>query len=1030
MKKALIPASVLLTIFLAFTFTQGLDIEAVSSRTVTIEKLHGQPLVIPGITVVGNDSIYLSSLELKGTWQKTSYPAVPWPWQAMQWYSNVNDDNPLAPLNWTGITFDTTWAVANVTGGGTYTISKTLTQSFLNGVWSSNTLTGWLAKTNTWSVEVYTKSGATATLAKTLGFNPATGDTAFRRASFEVIYKATGRGVYPAATPAVPDSLMTALAQSRIYFSSGQADRAFKVPVGTDSLVFVFKNGATSFASYSAPVVISTYAQSGLVPEIQIVSPTPPAGYFAAGDTIAFNANLFNNGGDTLKWWLSPTTYGIQRMELIVSGPKRDYVTIFPLRYLVNNYAFQYDSLTGGTYNNNPIKFKLPATLPGGNGTYTIYLSPRRIYGETVTKAVIKDFQVGTAVVDQLPVSSATAGQSCATCHGVNGPTGHHGAAGAEQCLVCHVDGFRTIYGFSEFVHSFHHNDPLVNLPLGDCNACHLNNSQNQFTSDAEDVCTSCHGFVPYFPEDHAASVPLYASTGMSCATLNCHAGGTIGVFKNISETHAGLPAKYAPVNVSAKKTNSAPVIDGIKDPIWNLADSVITKTGVTVKFMYDANNIYTLATWKDGHKMYGTDSASSKSIYRNRWNYNGTAWAKTGDEDRVAFTWKMNDPWGGSCARSCHGGGTAPSHATSTGKYDVWHWKAQRTNPISFADDQYWDNAGRKNDAVTRGSFGVDNLDATGVLPIRQALTAPGNLADFLFTSQVQAFANTGWVAGDKIPGWVVNDTTSVPPIAGSRADIMSKGLYNAATGYWTVEFKRALNTGNAADDAAFDPTLVYDFSVTQFDNVGAKHSTQGIDATRYYLSFSQVVIPVELSSLSASVTDGKVVLDWQTSSEKNNSGFEIERKTGEEEFAKIGSVKGNGTTTAVHQYQFVDNKLVKAGKYSYRLKSIDFDGTFTYSSEVEVEFGNPAEFALSQNYPNPFNPETKINFAIKEKCDVSIVVYNSIGKQVAVLVSGSKDAGYHSVMFNANEFASGVYFYRITAGKFVETKKMILLR
>ncbi|MBK7865885.1 MAG: T9SS type A sorting domain-containing protein [Ignavibacteriales bacterium] len=1028
MKKTLIPAAVLLTIFLAFTFTQGLDIETVSSRTVTIDKLHNQPLVIPGITVVGGDSIYLSSLELRGTWQKTTAPATPWPWQAFQWYSNVSDDNPLAPLNWTGITLDTTWAVASITGGGKYTIDKKITQSFQNGVWSNATATGWLANTNTWAVEVYTKSGSNQTLVKTLGFNPATGDTAFRRATFEVSYKAEGRGVYPAGTPAVPDSLISALAQARIYFQTGMADRAFQVPTGTDSLIFVFKNGATSFASYSIGVTISTVAQSGVVPEIQITNPLPPAGYYSAGDTIKFNANLFTNGGDTLKWWINPQQYGINRLEVVVSGPKNDYAQVFSNRYIINNYAFAYDSVSGGLYSNNPIKIPLPAVLPGGPGTYTIYIAARRIFGETVTKGLTKDFQVGTTVVGQLPVSSLIPGQSCASCHGVNGPTGHHGAAGAEQCLPCHVDNFRTIYGFSELVHSEHQNLPQVNLTLGNCSDCHLNGTENQFTSDAQDVCTACHGYVPYMAEDHLVAVPLYAPSGLSCATANCHAGGGVGVFKNITETHQGLATKYANVNIAAKKTVNAPVIDGVKDPVWSLADSIVSKTGITAKFLYDDTYIYTMTTWKDGHKNYGTDSASSNSIYRNRWSYDGTAWSKKGDEDRIAFTWKMNDPWGGSCARSCHGGGTAPSHKTSTGKYDVWHWKAQRTNPIAFADDQYWDNAGRKNDATTRGTFGVDNL--SGLLPLKQALTSPGNLADFLFSSQVQPFANSGWAAGDMIPGWIVNDTINPSPIAGSRSDLNSKGVYNPATGYWTVEIKRLLNTGNTADDVVFDPAQIYDFSVAQFDNTGSKHSTQGIDATRYFLSFSQVIVPVELASLSASVSDAKVVLNWTTSSEKNSYGFEIERKTESVEWTKLGFVKSSGTSTTVHAYQFVDSKPGAAGKYSYRLKMIDLDGSHKYSSTVEVEFGTPSEFALFQNFPNPFNPETKINFALKEKSEVSIVVYNSSGQQVATLVSGSMDAGYHSVMFNGNEFASGIYFYRITAGRFVETKKMVLLR
>ncbi|MBI2417438.1 MAG: T9SS type A sorting domain-containing protein, partial [Ignavibacteriales bacterium] len=562
-------------------------------------------------------------------------------------------------------------------------------------------------------------------------------------------------------------------------------------------------------------------------------------------------------------------------------------------------------------------------------------------FGTSTTLAVTKDFQVGTTTVDSLPVSSLVEGKSCATCHGVNGPTGHHGAKGAEQCLPCHTDGMPGYpqYAFSEFVHVFHQNDPAVNIPIGNCASCHNNASENQFTSDAPKVCSTCHGVVPSMPSDHSA-VPLYASSGMSCATVNCHGGGTLGVFKTISETHANLAAKYADRDVVAKKTTVVPVIDGVADALWNTADSITTLSGIKMKFVYDTTYLYAMTTWKDaGYKMYaggaGSVVPSTKSLARNKWAFDGTNWTKSGSEDRIAFVWKMNDPLNASCARTCHDVGVG--HLTSTGKMDGWHWKAQRTAPVNLTDDGYWDKSGRKNDAVLTGTFGWENLNATSTLPIYMPKTAVGN-ADYLMASNITPFINSGFTAGATIPGWVVNDSVS-PAITGSRADVITGSSYNETTGMWTVEFRRLLKT-NYTDDVQFDPLVSYPFSVAKFDNTGSGHASQGVDITTYNLKFSSLINSVELNP------------------------------------------------------------------------------------------GSPNKYELSQNYPNPFNPSTTINFAIKEKGNVKISLYDIKGELVKTLYNAITESGYHSLKFSARNINSGVYFYRIESGKFTETKKMVYLK
>jgi hypothetical protein len=191
--------------------------------------------------------------------------------------------------------------------------------------------------------------------------------------------------------------------------------------------------------------------------------------------------------------------------------------------------------------------------------------------------------------------------------------------------------------------------------------------------------------------------------------------------------------------------------------------------------------------------------------------------------------------------------------------------------------------------------------------------------------------------------------------------------------------------------------------------------------------------VVPVELTSFTAVPNGNSVVLEWSTSTETNNEGFEIERSHNGT-IETVGFVAGFGTTSEPKSYSFVDNNLAP-GSYSYRLKQIDYDGTFKHHLAVQVDVLAPAEFSLKQNYPNPFNPSTKIDFNLAVDSKVTLSVYNLLGETVATLINSDIAAGTHSVDFNAAGFNSGVYFYRIDAqgidgNKFSSVKKMTLTK
>jgi hypothetical protein len=192
-----------------------------------------------------------------------------------------------------------------------------------------------------------------------------------------------------------------------------------------------------------------------------------------------------------------------------------------------------------------------------------------------------------------------------------------------------------------------------------------------------------------------------------------------------------------------------------------------------------------------------------------------------------------------------------------------------------------------------------------------------------------------------------------------------------------------------------------------------------------------NKVYIPVELTSFTASVINNDVTLNWNTATELNNKGFDIER-TGtslQQIWGKIGFVPGFGTTTEPHSYSFIDSEL-ESGKYLYRLKQIDFDGSFEYSDEVEIEISIPLKYELTQNYPNPFNPSTTIKYSIPKAVTVQLKVYDVLGNEVATLVDEYKPAGTYEVEFDASGLTSGIYFYQLKTEGFVETKKMILMK
>lgn len=207
-----------------------------------------------------------------------------------------------------------------------------------------------------------------------------------------------------------------------------------------------------------------------------------------------------------------------------------------------------------------------------------------------------------------------------------------------------------------------------------------------------------------------------------------------------------------------------------------------------------------------------------------------------------------------------------------------------------------------------------------------------------------------------------------------------------------------------------------------------GFNQLTLTIDGIRVATEWA-LVVPVELTSFTAETVNGNVLLNWSTATETNNSGFEVQRKSGINDFSAIGFVPGFGTTSERKSYSFTDDDL-SAASYTYRLKQIDFDGSFSYSEEVNADVTNPIQFELAQNYPNPFNPSTTISFTIPQSSLVTLKVFNALGQEMKTLISQTLEAGQHNITFEASDLNSGIYFYKLEAGALVEVRKMTLIK
>jgi subtilisin family serine protease len=309
--------------------------------------------------------------------------------------------------------------------------------------------------------------------------------------------------------------------------------------------------------------------------------------------------------------------------------------------------------------------------------------------------------------------------------------------------------------------------------------------------------------------------------------------------------------------------------------------------------------------------------------------------------------------------------------------------------------------------------------------------LTAPSRIGDLAINSVDWNKVTLGWTApgDDGTSGtasqYDIRYSTSPPTKADTAA------WWAGATQVDGEPAPQAYGNSESMDVTGLSPNTPYYFAIKALDE---HHNPSDISDI-----VMDVTLAVTLSSFEARPVPEGILVEWVAESERNNRGYHLSRGQSEEgPFDFLAFLEGAGSSSGSQDYRFVDEDVTEGVTYWYQLESEDLSGQRSTFGPVQATAEKvlvPKEFALSQNYPNPFNPVTRIKYQLAEDVSVRLLVYNVRGQQVAVLVDRDQPAGYYEIEWRGTgsgdrELASGVYFYRLQAGRHVFIKKMVLLK
>ncbi len=349
-----------------------------------------------------------------------------------------------------------------------------------------------------------------------------------------------------------------------------------------------------------------------------------------------------------------------------------------------------------------------------------------------------------------------------------------------------------------------------------------------------------------------------------------------------------------------------------------------------------------------------------------------------------------------------------------------------------------YYASAGTISKCYSKANVTINATSYAGGL-IGSAFT--GSIADCYATGNVTVVGGGG--ANDRIGGLIGTNSINISNCYSSGSVNATNGnvggLIGINSGTVTNCFWDTQTSGQATSAAGTGKTTAEMKTQTTFTGASWDFTTiWEMIGTNYprLQSIPDAALPVELTSFTAAVENNNVTLSWTTATEVNNYGFQVERKKEKVKsgWEKIGFVAGSGNSNSPKSYSFTD-KPSGGTSFSYKLKQIDNDGHFKYYDAITVSLASSTKAELMQNSPNPFNPSTAIKFYIPDNSDVTIKIYDMLGREVTTLINNQTTAGYHIVYWNGKDIygrdaASGVYLYRLKAGNFIKTKKMNLLK
>ena len=377
---------------------------------------------------------------------------------------------------------------------------------------------------------------------------------------------------------------------------------------------------------------------------------------------------------------------------------------------------------------------------------------------------------------------------------------------------------------------------------------------------------------------------------------------------------------------------------------------------------------------------------------------------------------------------------GVVPNHTWGYGKLNIFK---SLIKGINASYDSYFELI--KYDTWTNDSYiSIDNTQkmAVKITPANSGILSgitfytANSLINFTGNLYAELWSDNAGLPGAKLGNTVSMASTGAAPYSWNYINMESANV-NITSGnnyhivlYFTEgssTYFKANNTGSYLRSSFYSggswSQVTYDWRI------------QGI------VTPATSVLPIELVSFSGYANGNLAELNWVTAAEINNYGFEIEKAVISDDlsniiFCKIGFVEGHGNSNSIKEYSFIDNS-VNAGTYLYRLKQIDNNGLFKYSDAIEVNISSaPKEFSISQNYPNPFNPSTTISFSIPKTEFVTLKIFDILGNEVKSLVNEELQAGIYNKEWNPAGLSSGIYFYRLQAGQFSQTRKMNYLK